>query len=120
MGSIHWQAYGAVVMARYRTLLQYRAAAFAGIVTQLFWGAIRLMVLVCSHHRTTHSPNYPPLLADDHLCNVDAASNGSSTVGSSTTPRLDGRNWFFVFPDPGLTAGLRHDRVDACRPGLVD
>lgn len=46
MGSIHWQAYGAVVMARYRTLLQYRAAAFAGIVTQLFWGAIRLMVLV--------------------------------------------------------------------------
>ncbi|MFT5011518.1 MAG: ABC-2 type transport system permease protein [Dinoroseobacter sp.] len=46
MSNIHWRAYGAVVMARYRTLLQYRAAAFAGIVTQLFWGAIRLMVLV--------------------------------------------------------------------------
>ena len=35
----------AVVSARYRTLLQYRAAAFAGFVTQLFWGAIRLMIL---------------------------------------------------------------------------
>lgn len=39
-------AYGAVIIARYRTLLQYRAAAFAGLVTQLFWGAIRLMVLL--------------------------------------------------------------------------
>ncbi len=35
----------AVVSARYRTLLQYRAAAFAGFATQLFWGAIRLMIL---------------------------------------------------------------------------
>jgi len=38
-------AYTAVVAARYRMLLQYRAAAFAGFVTQLFWGAIKLMVL---------------------------------------------------------------------------
>lgn len=37
--------YIAVVSARYRTLLQYRAAAFAGFVTQLFWGAVRLMIL---------------------------------------------------------------------------
>ena len=35
----------AVVSAQYRTLLQYRAAAFAGFATQLFWGAIRLMIL---------------------------------------------------------------------------
>lgn len=35
----------AVLSARYRTLLQYRAAAFAGFVTQLFWGAVRLMIL---------------------------------------------------------------------------
>lgn len=41
-----WRAYLSVIAARYRTLLQYRAAAFAGVVTQLFWGAIRLMVLV--------------------------------------------------------------------------
>ena len=37
--------YAAVVSARYRNLLQYRAAAFAGFVTQLFWGSIRLMIL---------------------------------------------------------------------------
>ncbi len=37
--------YAAVVSARYRSLLQYRAAAFAGLVTQLFWGAVRLMIL---------------------------------------------------------------------------
>ena len=37
--------YVAVVSARYRNLLQYRAAAFAGFVTQLFWGAVRLMIL---------------------------------------------------------------------------
>ena len=35
----------AVLSARYRTLLQYRAAAFAGFATQLFWGAIKLMIL---------------------------------------------------------------------------
>ena len=37
--------YVAVVGARYRMLLQYRAAAFAGFGTQLFWGAIKLMIL---------------------------------------------------------------------------
>ena len=37
--------YAAVLSARYRNLLQYRAAAFAGFVTQLFWGAVRLMIL---------------------------------------------------------------------------
>jgi ABC-2 type transport system permease protein len=46
VNSVPLHAYGAVVIARYRTLLQYRAAAFAGLVTQLFWGAIRLMVLL--------------------------------------------------------------------------
>ena len=39
-------AYIAVIAARYRTLLQYRAAALAGLVTQIFWGAIRIMVIV--------------------------------------------------------------------------
>jgi|TARA_Y100000310_G_scaffold286082_1_gene309979 ABC-2 type transport system permease protein len=38
------RAYFAVISARYRTLLQYRAAAIAGFATQLFWGAIRIMV----------------------------------------------------------------------------
>jgi ABC-2 type transport system permease protein len=35
--------YWAVLQARLRMLLQYRAAAAAGFVTQLFWGAIRMM-----------------------------------------------------------------------------
>lgn len=37
--------YFSVVVARFRTLLQYRAAAFAGMITQVFWGVIRLMVI---------------------------------------------------------------------------
>ncbi len=40
-----FNAYWSVISARYRTLLQYRAAAIAGFVTQLFWGAIKIMVM---------------------------------------------------------------------------
>lgn len=36
-------AYFAVFSARFRTLLQYRAAAWAGVGTQVFWGLIRIM-----------------------------------------------------------------------------
>lgn len=36
--------YLSLLSARSRTLLQYRAAAFAGAGTQLFWGLIRVMV----------------------------------------------------------------------------
>lgn len=41
-----WQAGLAIVSARYRTLLQYRAAAIAGFGTQLFWGAIKIMIMM--------------------------------------------------------------------------
>jgi ABC-2 type transport system permease protein len=37
-------AYGAVLSARFRTLLQYRGAALAGVATRLFWGLIRVMI----------------------------------------------------------------------------
>lgn len=37
--------YAAVLSARLRTLLQYRAAALAGFITQLFWGFLKIMVL---------------------------------------------------------------------------
>ena len=37
--------YLAVLGARFRMMLQYRAAALAGFATQLFWGAIKVMVL---------------------------------------------------------------------------
>ena len=36
--------YSVVFGARYRVILQYRAAALAGAVTQFFWGFIRVMV----------------------------------------------------------------------------
>ena len=39
-------AYGAVVATRFKTLLQYRAAAFAGFGTQLFWGLIKVMIFM--------------------------------------------------------------------------
>lgn len=38
------RGYTAVLSARFRTLLQYRAAAAAGLGTQLFWGLIRIMI----------------------------------------------------------------------------
>ncbi len=37
--------YVAVLRARFALLLQYRAAAFAGFVTQCWWGGIKVMVL---------------------------------------------------------------------------
>ncbi len=47
--------YRAVVSARYRMLLQYRAAAFAGLVTQCFWGAIRLMIVAAFYAASTQA-----------------------------------------------------------------
>ncbi len=37
--------YAAVYAARFKVLLQYRAAALAGFVTQCWWGVMRIMVL---------------------------------------------------------------------------
>ena len=45
--------YIAVLSARFRTLLQYRAAAFAGFGTQLFWGLIRIMIFEAFYRSTT-------------------------------------------------------------------
>jgi len=39
------RAYGAILSARCRVLLQYRAAAVAGIITQVFFGLIIVMVM---------------------------------------------------------------------------
>jgi len=36
--------YWAILSARFRILLQYRAAAVAGLATQVFWGFIRVMI----------------------------------------------------------------------------
>ncbi|HEV7558303.1 MAG TPA: ABC-2 family transporter protein [Kofleriaceae bacterium] len=38
--------YAAIVAARFRALLQYRAAALGGLFTQVFFGLVRVMILV--------------------------------------------------------------------------
>jgi ABC-2 type transport system permease protein len=43
--SVGLRPYQAVVRARFNLLLQYRAAALAGFVTQCWWGALKIMVL---------------------------------------------------------------------------
>ncbi|MEZ5559547.1 MAG: ABC-2 family transporter protein [Pseudomonadales bacterium] len=48
-----WRAYRAIVASRFQLLLQYRAAAFAGFATQLFWGAIKVMVFIAFFESTT-------------------------------------------------------------------
>ncbi len=45
--------YWAVASARFRMHLQYRSAAFAGIVCQLFWGLIQVMVFTAFYASTT-------------------------------------------------------------------
>jgi len=50
-------AYWAVVSARFRVLLQYRAAAMAGLGTQVFWGLIRVMIFEAFYRSGTgHHP----------------------------------------------------------------
>jgi len=44
--------YWATVSARFRTLLQYRSAALAGTMTQLFWEIIRVMVFTAFFRST--------------------------------------------------------------------
>jgi ABC-2 type transport system permease protein len=59
MPGINWRAYLTIVSVRYRVLLQYRAAALAGFGTQLFWGAIRLMILAAFYASATTPPPMP-------------------------------------------------------------
>ena len=47
------RAYAAIFSARARTLLQYRAAAVAGLVTQLFWGLIRVMIFTAFYQSSS-------------------------------------------------------------------
>jgi len=45
--------YLAVLSARFRVLLQYRAAAVAGVGTQLFWGLLRVMIFTAFYASST-------------------------------------------------------------------
>ena len=45
-------SYWAIVSARFRSLLQYRSAALAGLVTQVVWGMIRVMIFQAFYSST--------------------------------------------------------------------
>lgn len=47
------KAYWSLFVARFALLLQYRAAALAGVATQLFWGFVKVMVLEAFFTNTT-------------------------------------------------------------------
>ena len=49
------RSYWAIITARFRMLLQYRMAAFAGFTTQLFWGLMRVMIFTAFYYSTTKS-----------------------------------------------------------------
>ena len=50
------RAYAAILSVRFRALLQYRAAAVAGLATQLFWGLIRMMIFTAFYESSTVAP----------------------------------------------------------------
>jgi len=56
------KAYVAILSARFRMLLQYRAAAVAGTVTQIFWGLIRMMIFE-AFYRSSSAPQ--PMEVED-------------------------------------------------------
>lgn len=49
------RAYIAVFQGKMKVLLQYRESAFAGIVTQIFWGVIRILILY-AFYRSSSEP----------------------------------------------------------------
>lgn len=49
------RAYWSFLSARFRMMLQYRAAAAAGFATQLFWGLIRVMIFAAFYRSTAGS-----------------------------------------------------------------
>ncbi|MBS0447333.1 MAG: ABC transporter permease [Proteobacteria bacterium] len=57
-----WQPYLAAFRSRFMLMLQYRAAAVAGFVTQCWWGGIKVMVLAAFYRHATAPAAIP--LAD--------------------------------------------------------
>ena len=58
------QAYYSLFVARYALLLQYRAAALAGVATQMFWGFVKIMVLEAFF---THSTSPQPMTLSESV-----------------------------------------------------
>jgi len=57
-GAVPLRSYRAIFAARFMLTLQYRVAALAGVVTQLWWGIIKVMVFAAFYHGASH---YQPL-----------------------------------------------------------
>jgi ABC-2 type transport system permease protein len=53
------RSYWAVLSARARLLFQYRAAAAAGIATQLFWGVMRVMIFTAFYAHASLTQEIP-------------------------------------------------------------
>jgi ABC-2 type transport system permease protein len=49
------KAYLAILKGRLSILFQYRAAAIAGLATQVFWGIVKVMILVAFYAQATGS-----------------------------------------------------------------
>lgn len=49
------KAYLAILKGRLSILFQYRAAAIAGLMTQVFWGIVKVMILVAFYAQATES-----------------------------------------------------------------
>lgn len=50
------RSYFAILKARMSILFQYRAAAIAGLSTQLFWGIVKVMILTAFYAQASSSP----------------------------------------------------------------
>ncbi len=59
------RAYLSLFGARFRLLLQYRMAAWAGVATQVFWGGIRMMIFAAFYEQAPDSLTltYPQTVA---------------------------------------------------------
>jgi ABC-2 type transport system permease protein len=93
--------YLAILAARFRTLLQYRAAAAGGIFTQSFFGLMRIMILEAFYRSSAQAP---PLAV--------AQMVGYVWLGQAT---------FAMFPwntDPDVRESVRTGNVayELCRP----
>ncbi len=93
--------YAAIVAARFRTLLQYRAAAVGGVFTQSFFGLMRIMILEAFYRSSTE----PQPLAMAQMV-------GYVWLGQAT---------YAMFPwntDPDVRESVRTGNVayELCRP----
>lgn len=50
------RGYFAIFKARFGVLFQYRAAAFAGLMTQVFWGIVKVMILTAFYAQAVSPP----------------------------------------------------------------